>query len=218
LLNEKLDKKYYYINAESSNKFFLINTRIMKKGTTFHENTFKNIKMDIPLGIFVDIFPFDNIPDSLLERKVQALEISFLCKLLILKYIPFPYMRIEGWKAKLARVICCMIHYMIFIIHIPRKTIINRCRKVMTRYENSDTEMLSSLTDTNPLEQAMTKDVFLPLKKVEFEGMQISTINDPHSFLTYRYCDYMQLPPIEKRKMHTPYKLDFGKKVEEIKN
>ena len=48
----------------------LMTTRIMMKGTTFIEEPLKNIKCD--LGIFLDVYPLDNISDDEEELKNQA--------------------------------------------------------------------------------------------------------------------------------------------------
>ena len=50
--------------------------KIKKNGTTFIEDKYKHIKMHH--GIFVDIFPFDNVPDSPFFRKLQFKISNFL--------------------------------------------------------------------------------------------------------------------------------------------
>ena len=46
------------------------------------------------------------------------------------------------------------------------------------------------------------EDLF-PLKRYEFEDTYFMGPNNPAPFLTYCYGDYMTLPPIEKRKVHS---------------
>ena len=43
-----------------------------------------------------------------------------------------------------------------------------------------------------------------------FEGTPFPCPRDTDSYLTAVYGDYMQLPPEDKRKMHSPEVLDFG--------
>ncbi len=51
-----------------------------------------------------------------------------------------------------------------------------------------------------------------PLKKIEFEGLEFLSPNDPHHYLENIYSfDYMELPPIEKRTNHA-YKITILKK------
>jgi lipopolysaccharide cholinephosphotransferase len=44
--------------------------------------------------------------------------------------------------------------------------------------------------------------VVLPLKKAEFEGLEVYIPNDIDAFLKNLYGDYMQVPPPEKREKH----------------
>ena len=46
------------------------------------------------------------------------------------------------------------------------------------------------------------QDLF-PLKKYEFEGTCFYGPNNPGPFLTCCYGDYMQLPPVEQRRVHS---------------
>ena len=46
------------------------------------------------------------------------------------------------------------------------------------------------------------KDVFVPVKKAMFEGLEVNVPNDTHRYLTNLYNNYMELPPVEKRERH----------------
>lgn len=217
LLPTELGEDYYYINGEVSNVFPLINTRVMKKGTSFVEEPFKDLEMDTPLGVFVDVFPYDNVAEKPFQRKLQVFEASFLCKLLILKQISCPFLRIYGWKAKLVRFACRFIHYALLIFRVPRKVIVSRARKVFTRYNSVNTEMITNFTDTNPLEGQMSYSTLRPIKKIMFEGMPVPGLNDNEAYLRTMYGEtFMQLPPVAERKMHKPSILELGNTAEEI--
>lgn len=75
--------KYSIANVETMKNYPLMTTRIMMKGTTFIEEPLKNIKCD--LGIFLDVYPLDNISDDEEELKKQAKAAWFWSKLLILR-------------------------------------------------------------------------------------------------------------------------------------
>lgn len=74
-------------------------TRLMLKGTKFVEEPLKNLKCE--LGIFLDIYPYDNIPDSDEELKKQAKRAWFWSKVLILRHVAFPVLPYKGFKASL---------------------------------------------------------------------------------------------------------------------
>jgi lipopolysaccharide cholinephosphotransferase len=46
-------------------------------------------------------------------------------------------------------------------------------------------------------------DSVFPTSEVEFEGFQFNAPNNPNAYLKDLYNNYMQLPPVEKRKAHS---------------
>lgn len=64
--------------------------------------------------------------------------------------------------------------------------------------------------DTNPFWNVVEKAALSPGMKLDFEGMKLVFPRTEHDILTYMYGDYMQMPPVEKRKTHYPYILDLG--------
>ena len=49
-----------------------------------------------------------------------------------------------------------------------------------------------------------------PLRELPFEDGTLPFPNHLEQLLTKMYGDYMTPPPVEKRKTHFPYELDFG--------
>ena len=60
------------------------------------------------------------------------------------------------------------------------------------------------------------KDIY-PLQKLQYEDILLNFPHNLHKNLTGMYGDYMKLPPVEKRKNHYPYELQFPKKSETTK-
>ena len=61
--------------------------------------------------------------------------------------------------------------------------------------------------------EVFPKSWFEKALEIPFEDTTISVPIGYHSFLTYLYGDYMQLPPEEKRKTHCPYFVDLGRSL-----
>ena len=55
------------------------------------------------------------------------------------------------------------------------------------------------------MREKMTKQEFLETDQVEFEGHLFTAVKNWDKYLTSLYGNYMQLPPIEKRKSHKIY-------------
>lgn len=209
LAKKYLADRYIVMNCETNENYPLMTTRLMKKGTVFREEALKNI--DCPLGIFLDIYPFDNVSDDPGEFKKQMREAWFFSKLLILRSIPFPVLGFKGIKAKIVHIICACIHGAMVVLRISKRKLYKRCKEVSTRYNDRETKRIDFLCDTTPyMNIYMKKDVF-PLKKMAFEDVMLNFPNNMHENLTNMYGDYMKLPPVEKRKNHYPYQLEFEK-------
>ena len=71
-------------------------TRLMRKNTIFREEALKDI--NCPLGIFLDIYPFDNLSDDPKACKKQMRQAWLFSKLLILRSIPFLFWVLEVLK------------------------------------------------------------------------------------------------------------------------
>ncbi len=200
--------KYTILNAQTDPNYPLATTRWIVNGTKFREYSMKDVKCD--LGIFLDIYAFDNVPDDDKLMRKQAKEVWFWNKLMILRSVPFPVLGFHNWKAKLIHGICAVVHYAMKLCCISKKWLAKKMLQATTRYNHQDSKRLAYYCDTNPYTNMIEKIQLYPLQELEFEGRKMTFPKEMHDMLTILYGDYMQLPPVEKRKNHFPYELDFG--------
>lgn len=206
--DEELADKYLIMNTEHYVNFPLMTTRLTLKGTQFKEEALKNI--DAPLGIFLDIYPFDKVSDNPKESKKQARASWFWSKLLILRSIPFPMLGFRGFKAKLVHAACAVIHFFLALFHVSKKWIYKKAYEAETRYNHYEkTERINFWCDTTPYMNVYKVSDIYPLQKLPYEDVMMNFPANMHENLTGMYGDYMQLPPEDKRKNHYPYALSF---------
>ena len=74
----------------------------------------------------------------------------------------------------------------------------------------NDSKRLTYLCDTNAYMNIIKRDDVFPVVYMPFENLMVPFPNNLHDYLTGMYGDYLTLPPVEKRKNHYPYELDFG--------
>lgn len=208
LVKDVYKDKYTVVNPEEFHKYPLMTTRIMKKGTKFVEFPLKDI--DCELGIFLDVYAFDNISDDPKEFKKQGRDAWFWSKLMILRSLPFPVLPVRGWKARIIHCITAVVHYLMVIFKVSRKFLYRKCKEACTRYNDRETRKIAYLCSTNPYTIYIDIDKLYPLVKYDFEDTELYFPKDIDSILRQQFGDYMQLPPVEKRKNHYPYELDFG--------
>lgn len=210
LVEEKLGDRYYVLDAQRCSNYPLMTARICIRNTKFVEEAFKDVD-DCPLGIFLDVYPYDNLADDGAAYTAQVMTAWFWSKLLILRTIKKPYLSQTGFKAKIISAACLLAHYTLRIFNVSHEKLYRRCLRACTRYNNRRTKRFGFPTDTDPNWNTLYKSKVFPTRKWNFEGRKINFPRDMHSMLTQIYGDtYMQLPPKEKQKTHYPHILDFG--------
>jgi len=178
--------------------------KIRLKGTHIQEEFSVGTKMDD--GIFVDILPFDSVPESGAGKKIQAL-IYYTCKRLLWlkkglgKNIP-------GQSTKQA------IKYYVFKLLsflVPYRWIKNFYGKAQQKYNHLQTQYIVPDGAYAFRKETICRTWEENLKEIAFEDEMFLTFSEWDAYLTHIYGDYMQLPPPEKRGGHSVLKIDFGR-------
>lgn len=173
-------------------------THPVPMGKVYDTNTYfyyrKSIKRKY--GLFIDVFPFDTVPENADER------ISWLK--LIKKYIryntyknnAFSYIiTLSTLKEKLWATV--------IKIFSNRSLIHKKLEGLYMKYQNSESNYLSVpavmvMTKENQ-SKLFPKSLFEQYTSIEFEGIQFQCIKDYDTFLNIYYGNYMELPPVEQQ-------------------
>ena len=213
IFNEKYSDKYMVGNPEYLKNYGGMIAKIMLRGTKFVYEEYPDTGYD--MGIYIDVFPFDNIPDDEKKRKKQAGEIWFWSHLLLLRHVERPHLpdRWNDKKRKKYILACKTAHFALSILRISPRWIYNRCKKACCRYNNIETERMGFCFMTNPYVDWITKSKAFPTVEADFEDIKIRLPGDIDEYLQRIYGDYMQQPSPEHRRNHFPRCLDFGGKA-----
>ncbi len=161
-------------------------------------------------GIFIDVFPLDNVPNSTIGRILQDWRCFFLRKITYSEVG-----RLSEKETPLARKVYGL------MAKIPVDFVFKRLRAMTKNTKNSDpndVRVLSfkaagKLYTKNSLHDryGVKKEWLREFRDYEFEGKTLRGPKNYHDYLTYMYGDYMKLPPPEKREQHSPFsEIDFG--------
>lgn len=185
-------------------------TKINKKGTLCKE--IGSPSDDSINGIFVDVFPIDNVPDNKLVRKVKGT----VCNLeefistqvyshdnfdeSIEKYMQrmgkanyyirkcvgklFSYRKSSGWFKKIDKHIQCK--------------------------DEKSKDCTIAVGRKHYFGEIFSRDILFPARYVPFETIEAPVFNDVEAYLSNMYGDYMKIPPEEKREKHMIMDLKFG--------
>lgn len=200
--------KYRVLDISVDENFPFYNAEFIRKGTKNVPAIFKGV--DIDMGIDIALYPFDNVADGGFKRKYQLFSVFFWHKMRILKDFGKPVIMMDGWKKNVVAAACLAVHKILKWTHFPVRFINWRYMANATRYNYKKTKGISCFFMTTPMESYIDNADLYPLAKKKFEYLTVCVPKNNDKHLTRQFGDYMQLPPVEKRKNHVPYILDFG--------
>lgn len=177
--------------------------KIRMNGTRFVEWAVRKSKMH--QGIYIDIFPYDKVPEDEALRKAQFKSVQFYSKLFSWKKTPSMSFHHKGrWGKQCLRKI---LRAPLFLI--PDYIILNRLEGKMIEYELSESNTYACLLFPKYMVESMTHDVLYPLKEGLFENRLYPVPNKLHEYLTTHYGEYMKLPPEAERIGHSPFLVEL---------
>lgn len=204
IASKELDEAYFLQTWDSDPKYPMPFAKIRLNGTKYIEYNSKDA--DIHKGIYVDIFPYDNISDRLIERKVQ----KYLSKLylhLLLNKSKYVYFENDN-LLKYAICITLRKGSKIFSYEFLHK----KLYKIMTRYNNVSTKRVVTFGGASSFEkEILEREWIKETIEKQFEDTTFSIPSKWNEYLTHFYGDYMTPPPVEKRNnRHNIIECDLG--------
>lgn len=205
---QELDSRYFlsWIETDPHTPYYF--AKVKKNHTLFVEGLFKNVPMH--QGIFVDIFPFDRIPDNRRLMKVQHELVKFLNCCLIGK---------EAWLWKHCRpceienstnrgFMGCLANYLIDVL-LPKKTIFRLLTGAQTFFNTRKTRYFNNImTKTDHVTEASLNH----LEPVKFGPLTLAAPQGLEEFLRYNYPKLHRFNEEEQAQVidHYPEVLSFN--------
>ena len=196
---EKLKKGYtmqsFYTEPTMPTYF----AKVRKDETLFVEEYAKDINMH--QGVYVDIMPYDKIPEDEIDRKKYRDRIKVWNQLFIAKTIKttsVPHAKNKALKNAFRKVI----H--VLVSPISKLQWYKKLDRELRRYNTSDSKMVSSRGLS--VFECYIDDILPPVQH-SFSGITVMIPNNYDKVLRVQYGDYMKLPPEDQRYSHAPVKL-----------
>ncbi len=177
--------------------------RIRLNGTKFLENHRKNL--NIHHGIFVEVFPYDDLPDNKIHTALYSDSFRLLKKAVGVRM---------GYKYKAKNLLNRFLIYFIsfFTRFIPLKKLIYKMNNYHLKYQKADSKWVFLIAGgTSYKKERHLRSTVTELTTAEFEGKLYPIPKDYDKFLTEQYGDYMTPPPVEKQVNQCEVEeIDFG--------
>lgn len=187
---KELDKSYF-LQTSKTDKYYDIDhipTKIRHNGSLFIEEYGKKYNQ----GVYIDIFPMDNVPNSKFKFDLQS-KISALIMKSSMR------MRVKEKKLPLKNEINHLFYrFILFVFKGKRREALN---KWLINLGDENSKEVVYGVDTCWNVTFNKKDIF-PLQRIKFEDGYFLAPSNPEAILEKLYGDYMKLPPVEEREWH----------------
>lgn len=179
-------------------------TKLRIKGTKCVE--FGNHRLPIEHGVYVDIYPIDNLPDDDGQLLKHYKKYQQIVRLFVLRQNPYRGNPSNTLTKKIKAVIKFGVSMVLHLV--PHGVFVRTLDKLSTSENGTTTRRSGNYSFFNPT------NIFVDIKPFDrgvFEGIPVNLPGNWDYHLSSRYGSYMEFPPEEKRLGHEPYILDFGK-------
>ena len=200
-----LSKEYFleWFGSEPNTPFYF--AKVKRNNTLFVEEIWRN--MDIHHGIFIDIFPYDRIPDNKWLEKAHRFSAKFWINCFMGKEIwlwrhcgeceidePLP----KSWIG------CAAIRAVVAVM--SRKAIYKQMNRTLGRYNGCNTSRVNIVR--MPKDQISRADIENTVD-MEFGGMMVKAPRNVETYLRHHYPRLRPVLPEEEQINHAPYRLSF---------
>ena len=202
--NELDQEKFFLQTEETDPGYTYAFAKIRLNGTRIIEGLSRDAAAH--QGIFVDIFPFDNVPDNRLLRKLHERE-RYVWKNMLAVKLGYHngQKRAKSLQKLLGRTAAVL----------PAGFIRKQKERAFTRYNGRKTQMVVTAEGSYRYYREMIPYRYTQkLCRMPFADTEFFTFAAYDAYLKDMYGDYMQMPSEEQRNKHAVLEVDFGQYAE----
>lgn len=206
---KKLNEKYSWQSWKNDKDYALPFGKVRRNNTIYIEEKSGKLKN---CGFYVDVFPYDNAPANMEERRKLLNKCVFWARCMLMKHGNTPWQEHgkTNFKKRLG-----YISYQLVSLFFSHDAIVQKYDgAALAVPESEDVYEQYGATDTKYYKKAWISDVTEGI----FEELKFFIPMHAHELLTEEYGDYMKLPPEDQREnKHGILKIVFSN-GEEYKN
>ena len=182
-------ERFYFQDNRNTKGYRWGYGKLRRKGTVFTRE--KQEHMPYAQGVFIDIFPLDNVPDAYPLRVLHNFQCFCIRKLLWAEV---------GKKAEPKSGMRMWYH---LLSKIPLKMVYRYYYHLMHFWNSRETKWVRILTFPTPNKAfGYRKEWYEESADYIFENKVFKGIKEYDEYLSFKFGKYKELPPAEKRKIH----------------
>ncbi len=199
---KELPQEYFLQNFFTEEKSPFYFTKIRKNNTRFVEFYLKDA--DIHHGIFVDIFPFDNVPGNETLRNLhfrwcRCLYQIYLCKSLT-TVCSSRFEQKDNYKGTIRKILHTL------LLPVPKRWLFHLLDRSVQLFNGQECAEISHIVRRR---LRVHLEALYPLVLLPFENQKMPVPKNYHTYLSAQFGNYAELPPEHKRYGHLPHLVEF---------
>lgn len=203
LIGNKENGKYYFETPNTTRKgYYYTYGKLFDTDTTLVENS----RDKLPMGVYIDIFPFDGVGETKEEAIKYLSSVKKLQDLLAVRVSGIRKGRSFYKNAAVA--VARIIPSFLF----NDKKLLKKIDSICSGKNFNDSKYVANMNGAWGLREITTREIVGTPKLYDFENIKIYGIEDYDAYLTGVYGNWRQLPPEEKRvSIHDYVYVDLNK-------
>ncbi len=201
ILRENPHYKYKMMSFYDNEDYYYTYAKIVNRETCMIE---KGLPAINGLGVYVDVFPLDGLPNGQAKRKHHCKKILFYRRMLYRSYSKSP---------KCSGVLKSLLNCPFWLISrlVGYKKLIKLVDSTAMKYKTNDSEFIACSVAGYGFKEIIPAKVINKTITVNFENEKFQAPAGYNVYLKSLYGDYMELPPKEKRISRHSYKAYWKK-------
>ena len=180
--------KFYFQDHRNTPGYRWGYGKLRRRGTEFVRLNQEH--MPYEQGIFIDIFPYDNVPDNIISRQIHCFKCFFYRKAF---WSPVGKNIANGFQRLVYT----------FLSKIPAQRLYKSFDRFVEKTNQRESEWIRILTFPTPTRNhGYRRKWAAGIRDFTFEGFQLRGVMEYDEYLTFKYGDYLTFPPENERKTH----------------
>ena len=200
----ELGPDHFVQTLDSDPGYGQVFTKVRLNGTALVETS--STETSAHNGIFVDIFPFDSVPEQAWKQRVHAVLTAALKRVLLLNRGYALWLETTGLNALILRLAAPPARML------PRTGLARLLDRTIRMSNARTTRRMTTIGGSyGYAKESIDREWTSSLEEIAFEGTSFTCLNRSRDYLTQLYGDYMTPPPPEHRvTKHGVTSVDFG--------
>lgn len=153
------------------------------------------------IGVWMDVFPVDGLPNGFFRRWWHVFEIYFLK--MLYKFSEIDHVMTNKKRGILENILIKFALTIKVGKLISSEKTLDRIDKKLQKYPFDEAKYAWNYSGGHGLKEIMPKEWWGGTRRGVFEGRDVSILEKAEEHLTYLFGDFMKLPPENERYTHT---------------